>query len=86
VLISDTLFFNFPLQYAIRRDQVNHDGLKLNCSHWLLVYADDINILDRSKHTIKKTEASVVASKETALEINAEKTKYVVMSQVQNAR
>jgi hypothetical protein len=39
--------------------------LKLNGTHQLLVYADDINILGRSAHTIEKnTEALVVASKE----------------------
>jgi len=86
VLISDTLFFNFPLEYAIRRDQVNQDGLKLNGTHQLLIYADDVNILGRSVHTIKKNaEASVVTSKETGLEVNAEKTKYLVMSRDQNA-
>jgi len=62
--------------------------LKLNGKHQLLVYADDANILGRSAHTIKKnTEALVVASKETGLEANADKTtrKYMVMSRDQNA-
>ena len=86
MLISDALFFNFPLEYANRRDQVNQDGLKLNSTHQLLVYADDVNILVRRVHTIKKNkEASVVISKETGLEVNADKTKYMVMSQDQNA-
>ena len=49
--------------------------MKLNCTHQLVVCADDVNILDESIYTIKKnTEALIVASKETGLEVNAEKT------------
>jgi hypothetical protein len=60
--------------------------LKLNGTHQLLVYADDINILGGSVHGIKKNaEALVVASKEIGLEVNDEKTKYMVMSRDQNA-
>jgi len=67
---SLALLFNFPLEYAIRRIQVNQDGLKLNGTHQLLVYADDINILGRSIYTIQKnTEPIVVASKEIRLEV-----------------
>jgi hypothetical protein len=60
--------------------------LKVNGTHQLLVYADDVNILGGSIHAIKKnTEALVVASKEIGLEVNAEKTKYMAMSRDQNA-
>jgi pectate lyase len=60
--------------------------LKLNGTHQLLVYAADVNILSESVHALKKnTEALVVASKEIGLEVNAEKTKYMVMSRDQNA-
>jgi hypothetical protein len=42
-------------------------------------------MMGESTYTIKKnTEASVVASKEIGLEVNAEKTKYMVMSQDRN--
>ena len=48
--------------------------MKLNGTHQLLIYADDVNILEGSAHTIKeKAEVSIVASKETGLEVNAVK-------------
>jgi hypothetical protein len=60
-------------------------GLKFDGTHQLLVCAD-VNILGGSVHAIKKnTEALAVASKEIGLEVNAEKTKYMVMSRNQNA-
>jgi hypothetical protein len=71
------LLFKFALEYTIRRIQVNWDGLKLNNTHQLLVYADDVNVLGVSVHTIKKNvEALVVVSKEIVLEVNADMTKW----------
>ena len=56
------LLFNFALEYAIRRVHVSHDGLKLNGTHLLLVYAD-VNIMEGSVHTIKENaEALAVVS------------------------
>jgi hypothetical protein len=60
---------------------VNQDGLKLNGTHQLLAYADDVSILGGSAHTVKENvEALVDATKEIELEVNADKTKYVIMS------
>ena len=81
-----SLLFNFALEYAIRRVQVNQDGLKLNGTHNFLAYADDVNILGGSVHIAKENaEALVVATKENGLEVNADKIKYMVMSRDQNA-
>ena len=78
--------FNFALQYAIRRVQVNRDGLKLNGTHQLVAYADDVNIQAGSMHTLKENaEALVAATREIGLEVSADKTKYMVMSRDQNA-
>jgi len=74
------------LEYAITRVQVNQDGLKLNGTHQLLAYADDVNILGGSIHTLKENaEALVTPTREIGLEVSANKTKYMVMSGDQNA-
>jgi len=80
------LLFNFASDYAIRRVQVNQDGLKLNDTHQLLAYADDANMLGGSVHTVKENaEALKEAGKETVLEGNADKTKYRAMTLDENA-
>jgi len=54
-------------------------------THGLVVYADYVNILSRSVRTIKKTTVALVVSMETELEVDADKTKYVVISRDQNS-
>ena len=60
--------------------------MKLNGTHQLLAYADDVNILGGGIHTLKENaEALVPATRENGLEVSANKTKYMVMSRDQNA-
>jgi hypothetical protein len=61
--------------------------LKLNGTNQHLLYADCVNIVGESVHNVKENEeALLVASKETGLDVNADKTKYMVLSRDQKAR
>jgi hypothetical protein len=61
-------------------------GLKLNGTHQLLAYADDVNLLGDNIDTINKTTETLIdASKEVGLVVNVEKTKYMLVSHDQNA-
>jgi hypothetical protein len=65
--------------------QENHVGLKVNGTHQLLAYADNVNLLGDNIDTIKKkTETLIDASKEVRLEINVERTKYMLLSRHEN--
>jgi len=65
------------------RVQVSQDGLHLNGTHQLLVYANDVNMLGGSIHVVKENaEALVVASKEIGLEVKADNTKYMAILEI----
>jgi hypothetical protein len=84
--VTPPLLFNFVLEYAIRRVQENQEVLILNGIYQLLAYADDINIVGENIDTIQKnTKVLLDASKEVGLEVNPEKTKYMLVSRCQKA-
>jgi hypothetical protein len=78
------LLFSFALEYAMRRVQVNQDGLKLRGKHQRLLYAVDVSMLGGFVRALKRnTDVLIVAGKENGLDINADN--YMVISRDQNA-
>jgi hypothetical protein len=78
------LLSNFALGYAVRKVQETQVGLKSNGAHQLLVYADDVNLLEDNIDTImKNTETLIDATKELGLEVNAGNT--MLLSRHHNA-
>jgi hypothetical protein len=68
------MFFNFALEYAIRKVQEYQVELKLDGIHHLLVYADDVNLLGDNIDAIKKNmETLIDAGKKVSLEVNTDK-------------
>jgi hypothetical protein len=59
--------------------------MELNGIHQLLVYSDNVNRLDENINIWKDTEGLLEASRKVGIEINTEKSKYMVMSCHQNA-
>jgi hypothetical protein len=80
------LLFNFALEYAIRKVQESEVGLELSGTHQLLVYGDDINLLSDSINTTNENTGTLLeSSRDIGLEINTEKTKYMIMSRHPNS-
>jgi hypothetical protein len=60
--------------------------LKLNGTYQLLLYAYDVNLLTDNIDAIKKNAKALFdANKEVGLEVNVDKTKYMLLSRRQNA-
>jgi len=51
---------------------VNQDNMKLSGTHQLLIYANDVNILGESVHTIKKNIDTLVVASKSGLNVNAD--------------
>jgi hypothetical protein len=80
------LLSNFALEYAIRTAQEKQAVRKLNGTHQLLAYSDDVTLLgDNIDTTNKNTESLIDTSKKVGLEVNVEKTKSMLVSLYQNA-
>jgi hypothetical protein len=52
--------FSAVLEYAIRKVQENQVGLKMNVTHQLLAYTDDVNLAGDNIDTIKQNTETLI--------------------------
>jgi len=76
------------VQYFELREkgQENQDGLQLNTTHQLLVYAGNVSLLGENINTGNKNKEALLVTTEVAgQKINIQETKYVFISCEQKA-
>jgi hypothetical protein len=78
-----TISFQLCHRRYSRSAQDIHRGFKLNVTHGLLLYADDVNLLRDNINTTNKNTEPVI---DTSLGVNTERTKYTLISRHHNAR
>jgi hypothetical protein len=75
------LLLNFALGCALREVLENQVSLNLNGIHQLLICVDDVNLLDDGINRIKENAESLLeASRIVRIEVNAQRTKYMIVS------
>ena len=75
------LLFNFALEYAILKIKEDKKGLALNVLNQLFVYADDVDLIGDDIDALQSnSEVLVEACDEIGLQVNVEKTKYMITS------
>ncbi|XP_066903336.1 uncharacterized protein [Halyomorpha halys] len=78
----DCLLFDIALEKAVRDARIQTNDI-FNRSEQLLAYADDIDIIERSFQALSDVFFALVRpTRRLGLEVNAEKTKYVVTGEV----
>jgi hypothetical protein len=79
--VISTILFNLVLEYVIIRLTITPKGTIFNMMTQCIAYADDIVLLGRSVNYLKETLGELKqGAKKVGLEINQDKTKYMIMT------